>query len=65
MIFLASLAPLASVALPLLGVSAAAGIKTMMLAYLPGFPNLFFYMLAQRKKVLGGGTTTKSGKKDA
>ena len=34
-----------------------------MVAYVPGFPNLFFYMLGQRKKVLGGGKAAGKAKK--
>eukprot|EP00004_Rigifila_ramosa_P025263 TRINITY_DN7529_c0_g1_i2.p2 TRINITY_DN7529_c0_g1~~TRINITY_DN7529_c0_g1_i2.p2 ORF type:complete len:200 (+),score=50.86 TRINITY_DN7529_c0_g1_i2:89-688(+) len=33
-----------------------------LLAYLPGFPQLYFYMLAQRKKVLGGSSSDKKKK---
>ena len=63
--FLASLTPLAAISIPYFGWSfpSAGLIKTIMVAYVPGFPNLFFYMLGQRKKVLGGGKAAGKAKK--
>ena len=65
LIFLASLTPLAAISIPYFGWSfpSAGLIKTIMVAYVPGFPNLFFYMLGQRKKVLGGGKAAGKAKK--
>ena len=37
----------------------------ILLFYIPGFPPLYFHMFAQRKKVLGAGTTEEKSKKVA